>query len=275
MDFSQTEQKYLRLWQAQPDGDGFRTATSYLRPVVYKNKLAMLKIFTDADEKGSADVLRFYDGLGAVRLLQAQGDAMLIERAVGSKNLLSMMRDGRDNEVTKVTCSVVQQLHARRKAVPLHTTLLEDRFKSLHFALNKQLPSAVIRLFSDGAKIAADLLKPQLDRIVLHGDIHLENILYDNDRGWLAIDPKGLTGERTYDYANTLCNPESMPEIAHDQKRFCRQRDIICEEVGLDRQRLTEYAFAHACLSAAWSYEDGGDVQFGLKMAEIIKPLLD
>jgi streptomycin 6-kinase len=26
-------------------------------------------------------------------------------------------------------------------------------------------------------------------------------------RGWLAIDPKGLYGERGFDYANIFCNP--------------------------------------------------------------------
>ena len=270
----QIEQKYLRLWQARPDGDGFRTATSYLRPVIYQNKAAMLKIVTNADEKNAADALRFYGGSGAVALFEAQDDAMLIERATDDETLLSLLRDGRDDEATRIICSVVRQLHAPRRSGLPKTTPLKERFRSLDAARDRDLPASSMDLFSIAVKIADNLLVSQSDVIVLHGDIHHENILHDSDRGWLAIDPKGLTGERTYDYANTLCNPQPMPDIAHDAKRFCRQCEIICDEAGLDKQRLTNFAFVHSCLNAAWSFEDGTDVQFGLKMAEIIRPLL-
>jgi hypothetical protein len=45
------------------------------------------------------------------------------------------------------------------------------------------------------------------DVVVLHGDMHHENILKFSSRGWLAIDPKGLVGERGFDYANIFCKP--------------------------------------------------------------------
>jgi len=52
------------------------------------------------------------------------------------------------------------------------------------------------------------LLADQHDVGVLHGDIHHGNILDFGPRGWLTIDPKGLIGERDFDYANLFCNPD-------------------------------------------------------------------
>jgi streptomycin 6-kinase len=40
------------------------------------------------------------------------------------------------------------------------------------------------------------LLTTQREKVVLHGDMHHGNVLNFGSRGWLAIDPKGLIGER-------------------------------------------------------------------------------
>lgn len=45
------------------------------------------------------------------------------------------------------------------------------------------------------------------DVVVLHGDIHHGNVLDGGERGWRAIDPKGLLGERTFDFVNILLAP--------------------------------------------------------------------
>jgi streptomycin 6-kinase len=45
---------------------------------------------------------------------------------------------------------------------------------------------------------------------VLHGDLHHGNVLDFGVRGWLAIDPKGLLGERGFDFANIFTNPISQ-----------------------------------------------------------------
>jgi streptomycin 6-kinase len=57
--------------------------------------------------------------------------------------------------------------------------------------------------------IADKLLDDPRDIVALHGDIHHGNILDFGERGWLAIDPKGLIGERGFDYANNFCNPDA------------------------------------------------------------------
>jgi streptomycin 6-kinase len=43
---------------------------------------------------------------------------------------------------------------------------------------------------------------------MLHGDIHHRNILDFGERRWLAIDPKGLLGDRGFDHSNLFRNPD-------------------------------------------------------------------
>jgi streptomycin 6-kinase len=91
--------------------------------------------------------------------------------------------------------------------------------------------------------------------VVLHGDIHHGNVLHDAQRGWLAIDPKGHMGERGYDYANMLCNPDAATAVPN----LARRLEIVCEIGGLDPERQLMWLIAYLGLSAAWTIRDRGD----------------
>ena len=117
------------------------------------------------------------------------------------------------------------------------------------------------------AETAADLLATQRDVVVLHGDMHHENVLRFSSRGWLAIDPKGLVGERGFDYANIFCNPDS--ETATMPGRLARQAQVVAETAGLEHSRLLAWILAWAGLSAAFRFEDGASANSALRIAEL------
>lgn len=90
--------------------------------------------------------------------------------------------------------------------------------------------------------------------VVLHGDMHHGNVLNFGARGWLAIDPKGLIGERYFDHANLFCNPSD--ELVFRPGRLSRQLGIVAEAAHLDRARLLRWIVAWAGLSAAFLIGD-------------------
>ena len=103
--------------------------------------------------------------------------------------------------------------------------------------------------------------------MVLHGDIHHENVLDAGPRGWLVIDPKGLLGERTFDFVNILRDPDE--EVALRSGRFARQVDVIAEAASLDRTRLLQWTLAFACLSAVWILDDSDTPVLDLAVAAL------
>ena len=68
-------------------------------------------------------------------------------------------------------------------------------------------------------------------------------------RGWIAIDPKGLLGERTFDFVNILRNPDAATALAPG--RFDRQVEVLAEAAALDRHRLLKWTLALAGLDLA------------------------
>jgi streptomycin 6-kinase len=122
-------------------------------------------------------------------------------------------------------------------------------------------------LLAQADTVAQALLADPHDVVVLHGDIHHGNVLDGGERGWLAIDPKGLLGERTFDFVNILRNPDVA--TAMTPGRFARQVDVLAAVASVERQRLLDWTLAFASLSAAWHLADGTSPDLDLAIARL------
>ena len=131
---------------------------------------------------------------------------------------------------------------------------------------------------SRSAAAARTLLSAPHDVAVLHGDLHHGNVLDFGDRGWLAIDPKGLIGERGFDYANLFCNPDlsnPVPPIATRPDVFASRVALVAGLAGLERDRLLSWVLAWAGLSAAWIIDSGETPATSLAVARLAATELD
>lgn len=245
---------YIREWGLVADGEPIVTPGSRLLPVRRSGAPAMLKVALDAEEKFGGLLMAYWDGDGAAKVLEQKGDALLLERAEGTISLADLARNGRDDEATRIICATVAKLHAPRARPLPELVPLRQWFQDLE-------PAAATHggQFATSAEVARELLRDQQEIVVLHGDVHHDNILDFGDRGWLAIDPKRITGDRNFDYANIFCNPDlADPTRPVAAKHFGRRLEIISEVAGLDRRRLIEWVVAWTGLSAAWFISDGG-----------------
>ena len=256
-------ENYLHRWQLDPDGEPIITTTSRLLPVRRDGVPAMLKVATEPEERRGADTMTWWNGDGAAHVLAHEGDALLMERAEGSTSLERMAESGRDDEATRIMCQVAAKLHAPR-VDPLPSSLvpLPDWFAALEPGSERHRG-----ILEQSAATARHLFAEPRDIVVLHGDIHHGNILDFGSRGWLAIDPKGLLGERTFDFVNILRNPDAR--VALTPGRFSRQVTVVADAAGLDRTRLLEWTLAFTGLSAAWILGDGDQPDLDLAVGEL------
>jgi streptomycin 6-kinase len=204
--------------------------------------------------------MRWWNGDGAARVLAHDGAALLLERAEGRESLAEMARGGDDDEACRVLCRAVAALHEPRDQPPPTLLPLVQWFRALDAA-----GAAHGGLLARCAGTARSLLAAAPSPVILHGDIHHGNILDFGERGWLAIDPKGLYGERAFDYANVFSNPDFAAALAPD--RLARRATTIAAAAGLDRRRLLQWALAWSGLSAAWGLADGEPVKNALAVA--------
>jgi streptomycin 6-kinase len=262
---------YLMRWCLRPDGAAIETPSSWLLPVKRDRSAAMLKVLKpSSDERNAAGLLRYLNGDGAVRLYEADENALLSERVNGSRSLVRMATSGRDAQAAEILAETAAKLHARRNCGILpELTPLEQQFSSLYARAGMTL------LLSRCAAVASGLLATERDPVPLHGDLHHQNVLDGGRRGWLAIDPKALFGERTYEVANLLCNPSAHADIVLQPGRMQWLAELYAVRLRLDVQRVLAFALAHAGLSASWDMDDGLDPTYRLRCAEVLSELVD
>jgi len=260
---------YLVRWSLEPDGAEIATPNSRLLPVRRSGVAAMLKIATEEEERLGADLLAWWAGDGAARVLARDGAALLLERAGGTRDLGAMARSGADAEAAEILCAVIARLHTPRAVAPPASCVpLERWFAALWPAAAREGG-----LLAAGARRTRALLDAPRDVVPLHGDVHHDNVLDFGARGWLAIDPKGLIGERGFDYANLFRNPDDSVALAPG--RLSRLADVVAQAASLDRERLLTWVLALACVSAAWLGEEGKTSPSDLAVAELALAELD
>ena len=158
--------------------------------------------------------------------------------------------------------TVIAQLYSVR-CEP--TPALEPLHK--RFAALRHYRAATNNVLHQAQQAMHALLAQPQAAVCLHGDVHHHNILDAGARGWLAIDPKGIWGERGFEYANLFCNP--VADVACDPLRFHARLAIVAGHAALPRQRLLQWILAWAGLSAVWHLEDGTSPDIALRVAQL------
>jgi len=265
--------EYLKKWELSSSVHLMTTTTSQIYRVVYQGRHAILKILSPLgmkSESSSPQVLRCFDGNGAVRILDFDEGALLLED-VGSISLATMVGQGQEAEAAHIICDVLNRLHSYAGQKPTEVHDLKRRFQSLFLRAKSQNSDSI---FQKTAKVAEGLLSTEINKRLLHGDIHHTNILKSSSRGWLAIDPQGVFGENTYDVANSFFNPDNMPERVETKSRIELIAEIFSERLNVNKHRILEFAYAHGGLSSSWQLDSGENPKRQLRMTSLIETLL-
>jgi streptomycin 6-kinase len=200
------------------------------------------------------EALRLYDGRGIARLLQAEPEqgALLIERLLPGTSLAALADD---ESATEIAAHVMRQLwrplpHNHPFATVAHWAAGLGRLRARYNGSTGPLPAELVQR-AEG--LFRDLLGSSSAPVLLHGDLHHDNILAAQREPWLALDPKGVAGEPAYEVGALMRNPRPQPAPI-----LARRASILAEVLEVDRSRILAWSFAQAVLSAWWSVEDHG-----------------
>lgn len=256
----------------------FPLSYNYVAPAVLAGgREAVLKAGVPAPELWrEMDALQWYAGRGMARLIwmdREQG-LILLERVRPGTPLVHLADD---EKATAIAARLMRRLwrplpaeHPFRPVTEWAAGLqrLRRHFDGGPGPFPAGLVAAAEQLF-------AELLASAAPPVLIHGDLHHENILQAGRESWLAIDPKGMAGEPAYEVGALMRNPLTLPNWPDLKKVLARRADQLAAELDLERERIVGYSMAQAVLSAWWSFEDTGrGWEPWLPVAEVLLSLL-
>ncbi len=200
--------------------------------------------------------LRHFDGRGAVRILDSDLElsAFIMQRIHPGTML---WETGGNHEQTRIAASLMLQLHRPLPAnhgFPAFSEWLERSFAftrtqgDAHELMPRELLKQVEAAFRE-------IDSEKNEDVLLHGDLHHENILLDAQAGWTVIDPKGVCGAGALEVGRYIQN--QLPGDGWED--LIRERVVIFEEVlNLSRRHVLNGALVDCVLSHCWDFEDEG-----------------
>jgi len=197
-------------------------------------------------------------GPPAVRLLRVEGDVLVLEHVRPGTPAAARP----DDEALDAITATLQALW-----VPVPPGCGLPTVRQECAALDDEdavrpLPAAIVQ----AARGTLDQLlrDPAQDR-VLHGDLHQQNLLWSEDRGWIAIDPHGVMGDPGYDVGPFLLNPWNADPAALLSHRL----PLLAQRLDMPVHRVAGWGLVRAVLAEAWHVQDTGQVAGGaLQVAE-------
>jgi streptomycin 6-kinase len=207
--------------------------------------------------------LRFFDGRGAVQLLEADEEdfALLLERCQPGDSVWGLPFD----EANGAAAAVLERLWRvpDGSVEPIATLAATVDGWNARFATERaQYPP---NLVAEAARLGTELSSSTSELVVVHGDFNPFNILSAQREPWMAIDPKPLLGDPAYDLAQYLANYSELAEASGDPKAFFSDAiAFFSRRLGLDPYRIAAWAFVKAI---GWTWSVG--------VAELFKELAD
>jgi streptomycin 6-kinase len=200
---------------------------------------AVLKVIhPHRESEHEADALEIWAGDGAVRLLERDGDgrALLLERCEPG-TFLGELGAG---PALDVLAGLLPRLW--KTAGPPFRSLSDEAAwwsESLRAADDGELRDAALAALRE-------LATTQGEQVLVHQDLHGENVLAARREPWLAIDPKPLVAEREFALAPIIRGPE----LGAEREDVVHRLEFLTSRLGLDRERARLWAFAQ---TVAWS----------------------
>ena len=252
--------EYLDRWRLQRDGRVMHGVCALVLPVrTTDGTPAVLKLTWPHEEATYEDrALAHWNGAGAVRLLAADPDAyvLLLERLHADRDLTGVLLDD------ALTC-VGRLLRRLNTPAAGPFTRVADRVDDWSAEIGAALrqPSNGIprRLLEAAAAVLSD--DPSAGApVLLHTDLHYENVLAADREPWLAIDPKPMLGNAEYEVAPLLWNRWPEATGSNDLAQHLRRRaDVVSEAAGLDRDLVAAWVVVREAVEAVDALETPDD----------------
>ncbi|WP_417687315.1 aminoglycoside phosphotransferase family protein [Roseibium sp.] len=254
----------VRHWDLENVGAPFGGSTVSLAfPAVRDAVPVVVKLQFPHDEcRFEADALKVWNGNGAVRLFGhlPEHNALLLEHAQPG----TYLSDNPNIDHLGVVADLLKRLWVTTD-FPFKRLCeqSEDWTTAFECELRIATDTGERRLIRHAQDLLQELLSTPMQEVLVHQDLHGQNIVSAQREPWLIIDPKPLMGEKAFGLAPIV----RSFEFGNTKSSMLYRLDRMSEELGINRERARSWTVVQ---TLAWGFEP----RFKAKHRQIIEWLI-
>lgn len=108
--------------------------------------------------------------------------------------------------------------------------------------------------------ICAEMFEKYPDRVLLHGDLHHDNLLRRGDGSYAVIDPKGVIGPEILDTPRFIMNELDTPYEEPEKEHMAKVIALVSRELDYPEEDIRRLYFMEVVLGNVWCLEDGEEM---------------
>jgi len=183
--------------------------------------------------------------------IDKENNAYIMEKLEPGISLKYLVKEGNDEKATQIISQVILGLQSADTSHQMNYQHISDHISSFAF-LRGHIDANII---DRAESIFKDLCRDRSNDVILHGDLHHDNIL-QSDTSWSVIDPHGYIGHPCAEIGPMIFNPlDCFPKYASTQSIIETRLNILAEILSFDLKQIKAWAFCLALRSAAWDIE--------------------
>jgi streptomycin 6-kinase len=240
----------VRAWQLELGAPFENANVSYVVPAIRGAEHVVLKVQWPHEESAyEAEALRAWDGDGAVKLLAYDENrhALLLEQCRPGTTLAAAL----SVDPIAVVIDLLPRLW-KPAGPPFKSLSTEAKEWSATLYSDWETSGSKCErsLVDAAAEFIEQLTSRPSEYVLVHQDLHGDNMIAAERQPWLAIDPKPLLAEREFSLAPVI----RSFEFGHSRAAVIQRLDRLSVGLGLDRERVRGWTIVQ---TVAWSFSSG------------------
>jgi len=214
-------------------------------------------------------MLKDFNGNGLCKVYESDIDngILLIERIIPGTQL----RDEPNQNIRlNEFCLLFQRLHKPLPDISKYLTYMDWVSNITAFMKTRSDYITLRDKMIKAEDICRYLWEKYTDRLLLHGDLHHDNVLLGKD-GYCSIDPKGVVGDAVFDIPRFILNEDDWDNEAN----FNYIVNTISTKLNILEHDIRALFYVELCMAKCWGVEDGDYNEVDLDEVLLAERIMD
>lgn len=154
--------------------------------------------------------------------------------------------------------SLYKQLHIEPANSELYPTYTDWVIRITEYMSKREDYKELYAYMKKAKDICLSLNSKYTKKMLLHGDLHHDNILLSNNGEYKIIDPKGVIGDPIFDVPRFILNEQDDDKSSDENYlKTCEIIDYFEDSLNIPNKTLKQCYFIEMAMANCWNVEGG------------------